>query len=70
MDTNEVFGLGNLTCPLASRFLGMWCQGIWMAGNVIMSMFGLIMNLIRFSEIWDPRVWFILRNPIGVIYSF
>ena len=41
-----------------------------MVGNVIMSMFGLIMNLIRFSEIRDPRVWFILRNPIGVIYSF
>ena len=66
--TYVVFGMGESTLLLTSKFLGMWFLAIWMLKNVAILMFGFIGNLLRFLWMWDANVWFIPRNLKWIIY--
>ena len=65
-----VFGTRKSTILLTFKLLEMWCLPIWMPKNVIIPMFGLIENLIRFLQMWDYNIWFIPRNLKWILYFF
>ena len=48
-----VFGTGECTLFLTSRFFGIWCMKIWMSKNVNIYIFNLIWNIIKILKIWD-----------------